>query len=198
MILLVALAGALAAVVLRGGSFAPLREVRLHASYLAVVALGLQVVVVSVLPTELPATVARAVHVESYVLVVAFLLHNRHLPGIALVGAGTAANAVAIAANGGVMPASRAALAFAGRAATSAGFANSAAVAHPRLAPLGDVFALPAGLPLANVFSVGDVLLILGVHVLLQRTCVAPVRAASSAAPSRQAAGANWASNSSA
>ena len=35
---------------------------------------------------------------------------------------------------------------------------NSGVLAAPRLAFLGDVFAIPAGWPLANVFSIGDVL----------------------------------------
>ena len=42
-------------------------------------------------------------------------------------------------------------------------FSNSAVVADPALAPLTDIFAIPAGLPLANVFSVGDVLIAVGI-----------------------------------
>ena len=41
-------------------------------------------------------------------------------------------------------------------------FANAAYVEHARLWFLGDVFAIPASWPLANVFSVGDVLIALG------------------------------------
>lgn len=171
MILAVALVALGVLVVARGGSLGRLQDVRLHAPYLVVVGLAIQLVVVSLLPASVPPLVARAVHLESYVLVVAFLLHNRHLPGLGTIGLGTAANAIAIAANGGVMPASPAALRFAGRATTSAGFANSTAVPHPHLAFLGDVFALPAGVPLANVFSVGDVLLVVGAWILLERTC---------------------------
>ena len=44
-------------------------------------------------------------------------------------------------------------------------FANSTAVAHPKLQFLGDVFALPSSWPLHNVFSVGDVLIVLGALV---------------------------------
>ena len=40
-------------------------------------------------------------------------------------------------------------------------------VARPVLEPLTDQFALPRWLPLANVFSVGDVLIALGVLVLI-------------------------------
>ena len=34
---------------------------------------------------------------------------------------------------------------------------------HPALQPLTDIFAVPAWVPLANVFSVGDVLIAVGV-----------------------------------
>ena len=50
-------------------------------------------------------------------------------------------------------------------------FANSRPVANPRLLPLGDVLAIPDGWPLANVFSVGDVMLVVGVTLLLHATC---------------------------
>ena len=100
-----------------------------------------------------------------------FLVANRELPGIPLVVLGAAANLLAIAANGGVMPASPSALATAGLPPEQPGFANSAALAHPRLAFLGDVFAIPAGWPLANVFSVGDVLIAAGAAVAIHGLC---------------------------
>jgi hypothetical protein len=68
------------------------------------------------------------------------------------------------------MPARPAALAAAGLAA-GPGFANSAPLAHPRLAFLGDVFAIPDAVPLANVFSLGDVCIALGALLLLHRVC---------------------------
>jgi hypothetical protein len=92
------------------------------------------------------------------------------MPGMIVVALGAFANVTAIAANGGVMPASPHALAVAGRSGASEHFANSTAVSHPHLAFLGDVFAIPARFPLANVFSIGDVLLLIGgamtVHVV--------------------------------
>jgi Family of unknown function (DUF5317) len=46
---------------------------------------------------------------------------------------------------------------------TSPGFQNSTVLVQPRLAFLGDVFFIPASWPLSNVFSVGDVLIALGI-----------------------------------
>jgi hypothetical protein len=68
------------------------------------------------------------------------------------------------------MPASPSAMAGAGLN-LEPGFQNSTALAEPRLAFLGDVFYLPASWPLSNVFSVGDVLIALGVAWALHRTC---------------------------
>jgi hypothetical protein len=61
------------------------------------------------------------------------------------------------------MPADPAALAAAGLTLESP--ANSVVVAEPALRALTDVYALPAAIPLANVFSVGDVLIGIGLAV---------------------------------
>jgi hypothetical protein len=99
-----------------------------------------------------------------------FALANRHLPGLPLIAMGGALNLAAIVANGGVMPASAAALRLAGLPA-EAGFSNSAHVADANLAWLGDVFAIPSGWPFANVFSIGDVVVVIGLGYLTHRWC---------------------------
>lgn len=71
----------------------------------------------------------------------------------------------AIVANGGVMPASDWAVRVAGLAHEADAFSNSRPVENARLWFLGDVFPIPKGWPLANVFSVGDVLLVVGAAV---------------------------------
>jgi hypothetical protein len=163
----------LVAVPLTGGRLGALAEVRLRAPALAIAAIALQVLVISVLPSTAPAWVGRSGHLASYALLAAFAWANRRVPGVALMAAGGALNALAIAVNGGVMPAAPGALAAAGIPAPH-GFENSAALAHPHLIALGDVFAVPAALPGSGVFSVGDVLLVAGaawgVHRLCRRT----------------------------
>jgi hypothetical protein len=121
--------------------------------------LALQVVIVEV---TLPGALAPVLHVATYVVVLGLLWANRRLPHILLIAAGAASNAVTIALNGGVLPALPRAVAAAGIDPHLA-FANSAVVSHPVLPWLGDVFAWPAPLPLANTFSVGDALIALGV-----------------------------------
>lgn len=107
---------------------------------------------------------APVLHVLTYVAVGGFLWMNRALPGILIVGAGALSNGVTIALNGGVLPASPAAVEAAGLTHGD-GFDNSAIVSDPVLPWLGDVFAWPAPMPLANTFSIGDVLIVVGVVV---------------------------------
>ena len=123
--------------------------------------LALQVLAIQ---APLPRTTAAVVHVATYVVAVAFLVANRTLNGILVVAAGALSNGVTIALNGGVLPASRAAAEAAG-ATSAAAFANSGVLEHPVALWLGDVFAWPEPLPLANTFSVGDVLIVLGAAV---------------------------------
>jgi hypothetical protein len=164
----IVLASALA-VPLLGGRLGALAEVRLRLPWALPAALALQVVALD-LP-GVPDWLRPPLHVGSYLVAGAFLVANRRLPGLPLVGLGAAANLLAIAANGGVMPASPSALAAAGLPPDPPGFANSAVLADPRLAFLGDVLAIPAGWPLANVFSVGDVLIAAGAAVAVHVLC---------------------------
>ena len=143
-----------------------LATVRFRVAGALLAALAVQVVILQLVAEHVPFAVASALHLVSYGMAGVFVWHNRAIPGLWLFAAGGAANFVAIAANGGVMPASPAALEAAGRNGT-AGFENSMAVAEADLAFLGDVFAWPAPLPFANVFSVGDILLLVGVAMFL-------------------------------
>lgn len=166
MLIGLALLAALASVPLTGGSYERLAALRLAAIPAICGAVAIQVVVISILPHGAPALHA-VLHLLSYALAGWFVVANRRLPGLPLLALGGTLNLVAIAANGGVMPASRSALRAAGLSPDAGAFTNSAAVAHPRVAWLGDVFATPAHLFFSNVFSVGDVVLALGALVLL-------------------------------
>ena len=158
MLLLACVVMGLVLAVLAGGRVGRLARVQLRAAWAIVAALGLQVLVISVMP-EAGLPVHVPLHLASYALAGYCVYANRDLPGILLIGLGGAANALAIAANGGVMPASASAVAAVGLPAEP-GFANSTVVADAHLSFLGDVFAF--GGPFPNVFSIGDVLIGLG------------------------------------
>jgi hypothetical protein len=108
-----------------------------------------------------------------------FLWVNRRIARIWIVAVGGALNLIAIAANAGVMPAGPAAVRSAGIASNAEEFTNSGALDHGRLLFLGDIWAIPRGWPLANVFSIGDVVVAIGVFAVVHSLCgsrVAPGR----------------------
>lgn len=135
---------------------------RWRLAWLVWVALALQVVVVEV---RLPDSLAPVLHVGTYVAALVFLVANRRLRGVLVVAVGATLNGLTIALNGGTLPASADAIAATG-VDRDAAFANSAVVHDAVLPWLGDVFAWPAPLPLANTFSVGDIVIVLGVLVV--------------------------------
>lgn len=142
-----------------GGSLRRLGELRWRSAWLVVAALGLQLVVLEV--PRVPTALAAAGHVASYAMAAAFVWLNRSVRGLVVLTAGAVCNGLAIVLNGGTLPSSAAARRLAGLDETG-GFANSGVVDHPVLGFLGDNFAVPVGVPLANVFSVGDVLIVAG------------------------------------
>ncbi len=131
--------------------------------------------------TPMPVPLARvaisnAIHLGTYALCLAFLWINRRVPGGRLIAVGTACNLAAIVANGGTMPADPDAWRAAGLPEFDPTvFENSRALSSPRLLFLGDIFHIPAGWPLANVFSIGDVLIVAGGTYLAHVWCRRPV-----------------------
>jgi hypothetical protein len=161
-----------AAVPLRGGRLGALLEVRVRHVWLVACAFAVQILIVNVLPGVGSEGLHSVVHVATYVAIAVAVTANLRLPGFALIAVGGACNALVIAANGGVMPSSASALRFAGMELDPAGFTNSSHIAHPHLGFLGDVMAVPSWVPAANVFSIGDLLLVAGAWVLVHRVCV--------------------------
>ena len=159
-----ALAGLLAGALL-GGRPGGLAAIQFRLGTLALLALAIQLALFSPLGEPLPDDAGRAIYVASTALVGIVVLANLRLTGMPFVALGAALNLAAIVANGGSMPASPAALAALGMSA--GGNTNSVVVDRPALEPLTDVFALPGWLPLANVFSIGDVLIGLGIAIAI-------------------------------
>jgi hypothetical protein len=151
------------------GRLTALADLQLRRPWLALAGLGVQIVIIKVVPSG-TAGVHEGVHMASYLLLGAFAWSNRRVPGAPLLMLGGLLNFIAIAANGGVMPADPALTLHVAREAGE-GFVNAGAVEHPHLLFLGDVFATPRSWPMYNVYSVGDVVIMLGVLVLLHGVC---------------------------
>lgn len=172
MIILAAIALTVAAVPITGGRLQALAHLRLRFVWLIWVSLAAQVVSGLVAAQMQSADVAAWLHLATFAPAGVFIWVNRRLPGAILMAVGGALNLTVIAANGGVMPARPAAWSAAGLPdVTDDVYANSLPTPDATLWFLGDVFFIPAGWPLANVFSIGDVLLVVGAGYLTHRWC---------------------------
>jgi hypothetical protein len=181
-LMLVIIGLCLLSVRLAGGRLQRLADLRLRMPGLAFGGIALQFLIVTIAPGGL-AGLHEAIHVASYALLGAFGWVNRRVAGVPVVLAGGALNALAILANGGVMPTDPDIAEASARQATGGEFANSTADADARLAFLGDVFATPDSLPLQNVFSVGDLVIVLGLLVVVHAACHVQKAASSRARP---------------
>jgi Family of unknown function (DUF5317) len=144
-----------------GGRLDRLADLRLRWAPLALAGLVVQLALFADPIAGLVGYAGPAIYVASTAAVLVAVLRDVRVPGMAIITAGAACNLAAIVANGGYMPANPAALASV--VERSPGYSNSVVVSNPALQPLTDLFALPATVPLANVFSVGDVLIGIGV-----------------------------------
>ena len=169
---------------LRGGRLSRLAEAPLHLTWLLLVGLGLQVLVDVAAARGLLAdasTPGWLLLLLSQVLVLGWVVANRHLPGTVLIAVGLLLNAIVIAANG-AMPVSSEALAALGAepGATPTG-KHTLMTDDTRLPWLADILPLP---PLRSIISVGDIVLAAGLiplaHDLMTHRPVEERRRASS------------------
>ncbi len=152
---------------LLGGRPAGLSALRFRWGAVAILGFAVQIALFSEPVSERIGSAGPAVYVGSTLAVLVAVCRNvPAIRGLALVALGAASNLAAIVANGGFMPAAPAALDALGKSAP-AGYSNSTVVAAPALEPLTDLFAMPRWMPFANVFSVGDVLIGLGVGLVI-------------------------------
>ncbi len=168
MLLVITALALVASVPLAGGRLGALAEIRPRAVWAVLLAAAIQVAITQMAGGSHELHVV--LHVLSYVLDGYFLFANRRLTGVPLVAVGAALNVLAIVTNGGVMPANATALRISG-IASRPGFDNSAVLAHPHLAFLGDVIPVPGPWPIGNVLSVGDLIIFLGALIVLHAAC---------------------------
>jgi Family of unknown function (DUF5317) len=159
---------------LLGGRLTSLADTKIVATWLVFVAIGLQMIAFpwDFLPWTTPSSVARAIWLVSFALLVLMLVLNRALRGAMIIAGGLACNLVAVVANHGLMPVLPSALRTAGDHYHVHN--NSIQVVQPHLGFLVDRWGAPQWLPLANVFSVGDVLIAAGTIVAIAAAMRAP------------------------
>lgn len=150
---------------LTGGTYSRLLDLRLRGSWIVAAALVVQIAIISVLDVGAGAA-SKGLHLATYGAIGACIWLNRRVRWMPVIGVGWLSNFIAILVNGGVMPTSSAAAAAIGRH-TSTAFENSAPLNDPHLAFLGDIIVTPRQLPLENVLSIGDLLLLVGFTLVI-------------------------------
>jgi hypothetical protein len=172
-----------------GGRLGNLSGFRFRWAWLAVAGLVVQLALFTPTGDQLAGAASPAIYVASTAAVLVAVLRNIRLPGIAIVALGSLSNLAAIIANGGAMPADPVALAIAGLDGAGE-HTNSVVLAEPALRLLTDIFAIPAWLPFANVFSVGDVLIGVGIVIVIAAVMRRPPRPAPAGAGAQVGGGA--------
>ena len=170
MLVLVATILALASPLLLGGQLSRLAYVKLRFWWLLFSALIAQILIIEVFPNA-NETLLDAVHLGTYLIAGLFVAVNWHIPGLLIIALGGAANGITIALNGGTLPASAPALQMAGIEGGPGEFVNSGVLENPKLSWLGDIFVWPEPMPFANVFSIGDMLIVIGAFYGANKIC---------------------------
>lgn len=150
---------------LLGGKPSRFLDLRLRHTWAVWAAVATQFLTFSGSVPGVPLEFHTALHLGSYALLIVFAIANMRVLSLVPLLLGMLMNAVAIAANGGRMPVSPEAWEAAGLG--DPGGSSNVQLGADRLGFLGDVFALPAGFPLANVFSVGDLFIGFGAIALI-------------------------------
>lgn len=121
------------------------------------------------------------IHFISYMLLFCGILMNLDKYSFWIITAGVLLNFIVIMANGGRMPVSADALKYAGLYKNLSDIALGRIVTHSlmntstKLRFLGDVLPLPKYYPRPKVYSIGDILLAIGVFIYLQQLMLGKV-----------------------
>ena len=166
MFILYAVLAGLVIGLLSGGSAGRLGDLRFRWAPLIALGMAAQVILFSTPIGDAIGPGAALLYVASNVAVLAAVARNLAIPGLGLVLVGGVSNLVAICANGGYMPVSPDALIAIGRL-PPAGYSNSRLIDGVVLGPLTDLFAMPAWVPAANIFSIGDVAIGVGACIAI-------------------------------
>ncbi|MEP7360633.1 MAG: DUF5317 domain-containing protein [Chloroflexota bacterium] len=162
MLLLYSVILGLVAGLVSGGKFAALGSTHIRLWPVALIGLFAQLLLFSSPVASVVGPWGPSLYVVSTVVVLMALVYNLRQPGFWLIIVGALCNFAVIILNGGQMPASAEAWAALNGlvAVPTTEFSNSVlAGSNTVLAFLGDNFVLPRPIPLANVFSIGDVLI---------------------------------------
>lgn len=167
--------------ILRRGSIKRLAKIPLRHVYMFVLAFMLKFIIVFWGSHEtFVGRYSYYFHLLSYLALFGGFFLNLHIPEIPIISAGSLANFLVIFTNGGKMPVLLSAAQKAGLSPYLEILKNGTAYAThtilsetTRLKFLADIFFIPPPYPKPRVFSIGDVVMVFGVFLLVQRYMVA-------------------------
>ena len=177
MLFLLAILIGMAVGALRRGRLSNLPSLRLCRVWILLLALLIQVLIFPLFTSQplFPYAIA-PLHLISYALVLVWIAMNLRTRAMWMVGAGGALNFLVLSVNGGYMPVSLDAMVQAGHARTASHLAEAGVYANvipmggeTRLNFLGDILAMPDWVPLAGVFSLGDIVIAAGIVWLIAK-----------------------------
>lgn len=156
-----------------GGNLKYLAQNNFQWKTLAVIAFLIQIIIFSDIPFWKPSGgIIVFLHLISYITLLVFIFINIKAIGLIIIGAGIFLNALVIFINGGYMPTLAKNLLntsmnrYAETISQGNAVHNSAEITRTTLLPwLGDIFYLPSWIPLSNVFSIGDVIIAVGICI---------------------------------
>lgn len=159
-----------------GARLGRMADIHFRGDWLVLAAFAIQLVIFTDLQRHVPESYHTPLHILTYLMVIAFLALNVRVPGFWLVTFGVACNVLVIFANDGHMPVTLTAWKATGERPsliTATGIYNNNVLAgpHTHVAFLGDIFALPRSVPLANALSIGDVLIVIGMAAFVYLSC---------------------------
>ena len=160
---------------LRRGRIRHLASLQLRSWGLVVIALLIQLAIFPLFSEQPLFPYATAfLHFLSYGLIFLFLFHNHHVRSFCLVGLGSFLNLLVISLNGGYMPSSLTALERSGAKEVAAHLLEKGVHGNVILMSgetslnfFGDFLYLPWRQPFVSAFSIGDLLLALGLIGLI-------------------------------
>jgi hypothetical protein len=163
----------------RGHAFSRIAAIPLRSAWLALLAICLQLPLLRapVVPSG-SIGVEMALFVGSLLLLLAFVWRNRRLAGVLILGVGVVCNLLVIVANGGFMPITPETLVEINPGSTveqwpeGVHYGGSKDVIRERenteLWVLSDILVSPLAFPVPIAFSLGDLVIAVGIVVLLQ------------------------------
>ncbi|HEX7588567.1 MAG TPA: DUF5317 family protein [Anaerolineae bacterium] len=174
MIILVVLAISIVIAFGRGGRLGNLAHLNLRWRGVILAGFLIQVIIFSSFWQQRAETRALTnwAYILSLLVLLVALVYNFRLPGLSVITLGFFFNFIAIAFNGGYMPASPTAMQASGWPVLLPGqVMNNSIGMGPEtiLSFLGDIFAIPRGFIFSNVFSIGDVVIAIGAVILTQK-----------------------------